>query len=61
MFAQFQSFSMRERDSRLKVAKKESERVARELKKDRSELERKEKQLVCVMDQDMVFLISVLF
>lgn len=48
MFAQFQSFSMRERDSRLKVAKKESERVARELKKDRSELERKEKQLVCV-------------
>jgi hypothetical protein len=61
MFAQFQSFSMRERDSRLKVAKKESERVARELKKDRSELERKEKQLVCVMDQDMIFLISVLF
>ncbi|KAJ3319752.1 hypothetical protein HDV06_005953 [Boothiomyces sp. JEL0866] len=46
LMQQFQSLSMKDREGRLKVARRDSERCVRELKRDRTELERKEKQLM---------------
>lgn len=43
---------MKDREGRLKVARRDSERCVRELKRDRTELERKEKQLVIPINLD---------
>ena len=46
-FNPFVSEPMKSREDRLKVAKKNADRVGRELGRDKKELERKEQQLVC--------------
>ena len=49
---QFNSMSMKERDNRLKLAKRESNRTVRQLERDRVELERRELQLVIKFNID---------
>ena len=49
---QFNSMSMKERDGRLKLAKRESSRTVRQLERDRVELERRELQLVLKFNVD---------
>jgi hypothetical protein len=44
--------SMKERDSRLKLAKRESNRTVRQLERDRVELERRELQMVIQFNID---------
>jgi hypothetical protein len=49
---QFQSVSLKSRESRLKTAKRESSRSIRQLERDRVELERQEKRLVQMCNLD---------